>query len=150
MGSLGGLLALQRGEAHLAGSHLLDEETGDYNVSYIRQLLTAQGVHVVLLGFVDREQGLIVPKGNPKTSRPSTTCCAGMWSSSTGSSGGRRVLLDYALKQRGLNPRRIADYERQEYTHLAVAATVKSGAADTGLGILAASRSRPGLRAALP
>jgi len=142
VGSLGGLLALQRGEAHLAGSHLLDEETGDYNVSYIRQLLTAQGVHVVLLGFVDREQGLIVPKGNPKNIQAFDDLLReDVVFVNRQRGAGTRVLLDYALKQRGLNPRRIAGYERQEYTHLAVAATVKSGAADTGLGILAAARA---------
>jgi len=142
VGSLGGLLALQRGEAHLAGSHLLDEETGDYNVSYIRQLLTAQGVHVVLLGFVDREQGLIVPKGNPKNIQAFDDLLReDVVFVNRQRGAGTRVLLDYALKQRGLNQRRIAGYERQEYTHLAVAATVKSGAADTGLGILAAARA---------
>ncbi len=66
VGSLSGLLALQRGEAHLAGSHLLDEETGDYNMAYIERILTPHGVRVVLLGFVNREQGLIVPTGQPQ------------------------------------------------------------------------------------
>ena len=55
MGSLGGLLALSRGEAHLAGSHLLDEATGEYNLPYIRRLMPH--VPVVVLGFVEREQG---------------------------------------------------------------------------------------------
>ena len=64
VGSLGGLLALSRGEAHFAGSHLLDEETGAYNISYIRRVLPQ--TKVILLGFVQREQGLIVPKGNSK------------------------------------------------------------------------------------
>ena len=54
---------------------------------------------------------------------------------------GTRVLLDYELKKRAMNPRQIQGYERTEYTHLAVAAAVKSGAADTGLGILAAARA---------
>ena len=64
VGSLGGLLALARGEAHFAGSHLLDEANGEYNVTYIRRILPE--IPVVLLGFVQREQGLIVPRGNPK------------------------------------------------------------------------------------
>ena len=67
VGSLGGLLALSRGEAHLAGSHLLDEATGEYNLPYIRRLLP--DVPVVVLGFVEREQGLIVGRGNPKAIR---------------------------------------------------------------------------------
>lgn len=142
VGSLGGLLALQRGEAHLAGSHLLDEQTGDYNVDAIRRLLTPHGVKVVLLGFVQRQQGLIVPPGNPKgihtledLLRPDLVFV------NRQRGAGTRVLLDYALKQRGLDARSINGYERQEYTHLAVAAAVKSGAADSGLGILGAARA---------
>lgn len=142
VGSLSGLLALQRGEAHLAGSHLLDEETGEYNIGYIQRLLTPHGVRVVLLGFVHRVQGLIVPKGNPKgvttiddLLRPDVVFV------NRQRGAGTRVLLDYELKQRQLNPRQIQGYERQEYTHLAVAAAVKSGAADCGLGIMAAARA---------
>ena len=127
VGSLGGLLALQRREAHLAGSHLLDEETGDYNMDYIRRLLTPHGVHVVLLGFVEREQGLIVPKGNPKAIYAFDDLLReDVVFVNRQRGAGTRVLLDHALKQRGLDPRRITGYERQEYTHLAVAATVKS------------------------
>jgi putative molybdopterin biosynthesis protein len=140
VGSLGGLLALARGEAHVAGSHLLDEETGAYNVTYIRRLLS--GTPVVLLGFVQREQGLIVPRGNPKGIRG--------WADLTRPDvvfinrqrgAGTRVLLDYRLKGAGIAPRAIQGYDRQEFTHLAVAAAVASGAADCGLGILAAARA---------
>lgn len=142
VGSLSGLLALQRGEAHLAGSHLLDEETGEYNVGTIRKLLTSHGVRVVLLGFVNRVQGLMVPRGNPK----GITALEDLLREDVvfinrQRGAGTRVLLDYQLKQRGLNPRQIEGYERQEYTHLAVAAAVKSGAADCGLGILGAARA---------
>ncbi len=142
VGSMGGLLALQRREAHLAGSHLLDEETGEYNVSYVQRLLTAHGVHVVLLGYANREQGLIVPKGNPKalTDLPDLLRDDVIFVNRQRGAG-TRVLLDYVLKQRSLDPRAITGYDRQEYTHLAVAAAVKSGAADCGLGILAAARA---------
>ena len=140
VGSVGGLLALARGEAHLAGSHLLDEETGEYNVEYIRRL--APRVPVVLLGFVQREQGLIVAKGNPKQihsladlTRPDVVFV------NRQRGAGTRVLLDYRLRQAGIEARAIQGYERQEFTHLAVAAAVASGAADCGLGILAAARA---------
>ena len=140
VGSLGGLLALQRGEAHLAGSHLLDETTGDYNVKFIRELLP--GRRIVLLRFVGRVQGLIVPAGNPKRIfslhdliRPDVAFI------NRQRGAGTRVLLDYELQRLGLKARQIRGYERQEYTHLAVAAAVKSGAADCGLGILAAARA---------
>ena len=140
VGSLGGLLALARGEAHFAGSHLLDEETGEYNTAYIHRLLPR--LPVVLLGFVQRQQGLIVPQGNPKDIRG--------WADLTRPDvvfinrqrgAGTRVLLDYRLKGAGIDPRAIQGYDRQEFTHLAVAAAVASGAADCGLGILAAARA---------
>ncbi len=140
VGSLSGLMALARDEAHIAGSHLLDEETGEYNLPYVRRLIPDRDV--VVLGFVYREQGLIVPPGNPKNirdledlTRPDVVFV------NRQRGAGTRVLLDYELKRRGINPRQIKGYERMEYTHLAVAATVKSGAADCGLGILAAARA---------
>ncbi|GIK75665.1 MAG: molybdopterin biosynthesis protein [Chloroflexota bacterium] len=142
VGSVSGLLALQRNEAHLAGSHLLDEETGEYNIGYVQRMLAEQGIHGVLLGFVNRTQGLIVPKGNPKRlegledlQREDVVFV------NRQRGAGTRVLLDYELKKRAVNPRRIQGYERTEYTHLAVAAAVKSGAADCGLGVLAAARA---------
>jgi putative molybdopterin biosynthesis protein len=140
VGSLGGLLALSRREAHLAGSHLLDEETGAYNVAYIRRLLP--DTPVVLLGFVQRIQGLIVAKGNPKGIRglaDLTRKDALFINRQRGA--GTRVLLDYRLRQLGIDARDIQGYDRQEFTHLAVAAAVASGAADCGLGILAAARA---------
>jgi len=140
VGSLGGLLALARGEAHLAGSHLLDELTGEYNISYIKQYLA--GRRVVLVHFAGRVQGLIVPPGNPKAlstladlARPDVLFVNRQRGSGT------RVLLDYQLKLLGLQANQIPGYEREEYTHLAVAADVASGAADVGLGILAAARA---------
>lgn len=142
VGSLGGLLALQRGEAHLAGSHLLDEATGEYNVGSIEKYLTPHGIRVVLLGFVNRVQGLITPKGNPKNLHTLEDLLhPDVIFVNRQRGAGTRVLLDYELKKRQLDPRQIAGYERQEYTHLAVAAAVKSGAADCGLGILAAARA---------
>ena len=140
VGSLGGLVALRRGEAHLAGSHLLDPETGIYNDSYIRRYLPGQPVAVVTL--VGREQGWIVPPGNPKR-------LAG-WEDAANPDvqlvnrqrgAGTRVLLDYELGRRRIDPAQVRGYEREEYTHLAVAAAVSSGVADAGLGIQAAARA---------
>jgi putative molybdopterin biosynthesis protein len=140
VGSLGGLLALGRGEAHLAGSHLLDEETGEYNIGYIRRILPH--TKVVVLGFVQREQGLMVLKGNPKgihgladLTRQDVVFI------NRQRGAGTRVLLDYRLHKEGIQASAIQGYERQEFTHLAVAAAVASGAADCGLGILAAARA---------
>jgi putative molybdopterin biosynthesis protein len=140
VGSLGGLLALARDEAHLAGSHLLDEQTGEYNIGYLKKHLP--NTRVVLLNLAGRVQGLILPPGNPKRicrledlARPDVLFVNRQRGSGT------RVLLDYQLRQAGLDPRRIRGYAREEFTHLAVAAAVASGAADVGLGILAAARA---------
>ena len=142
VGSLSGLLALQRGEAHLAGSHLLDETTGEYNFDYVKRVLSPHGVKVVVLGLVNRQQGLMVPKGNPKAITALDDLLRDDVEFINRQRGaGTRVLLDFALKQRGLDPQRISGYARQEFTHLAVAAAVKSRAADCGLGILAAARA---------
>jgi len=142
VGSLGGLLALGQHAAHLAGSHLLDEETGDFNRSYIRHLLTPLGVRVVLLGFVEREQGLIVARGNPKGIRnlPDLVRPDVLFVNRQAGAG-TRVLLDYHLRRSGIQPQQIRGYERQEPTHLAVAAAVADGRADCGLGVLAAARA---------
>src|SRR5262249_36967200 len=140
VGSLGGLIALQRGECHLAGSHLLDEETGEYNVSYVRRLLPGRAV--ILLNLVQRQQGLIVPPGNPKGIRGLEDLVRDDVTFVNRQRGaGTRVLLDYRLKQLGVDPAQVRGYEREEYTHLAIGAAVASGAADVGLGVLAAARA---------
>jgi putative molybdopterin biosynthesis protein len=141
VGSLGGLIALARGEAHLAGSHLLDEQTGEYNVGYVRRHLAEVG-GVVIVTLAGRVQGLIVPPGNPRRLQTLADLAQpGVQFVNRQRGSGTRVLLDYRLHQAAIAPRQIAGYEREEYTHLAVSAAVASGAADVGLGILAAARA---------
>jgi putative molybdopterin biosynthesis protein len=140
VGSLGGLIALQRGQAHLAGSHLLDVETGEYNLSYVRRLLHDRPT--VLLNMVYREQGLIVPRGNPKKiGGLEDLVHPDLQFVNRQKGAGTRVLLDYRLKELGISPDQISGYRREEFTHLAVAASIAGGTADTGLGILAAARA---------
>ncbi|HUW64134.1 MAG TPA: molybdopterin biosynthesis protein [Spirochaetia bacterium] len=140
VGSLGGLLALKRGEAHCAGTHLLDEETGDYNVSYIKRLLSGRGI--VLVNLVYREQGLILAKGNPKGIRGlEDLATEGISFVNRQRGAGTRILLDYRLRELGVDPGSIHGYEHEEYTHMAVAAAVQACAADAGLGIRAAARA---------
>jgi putative molybdopterin biosynthesis protein len=140
VGSLGGLVALKRGEAHLAGSHLLDPETGEYNLSYIRQYLA--GEPVSLYAFVKREQGLIVPKENPKELRGLGDLIRENVTFVNRQRGaGTRVLLDYHLNRLGIAPEQVSGYNQEEYTHLGVAAAVASGRADCGLGIPAAAQA---------
>jgi putative molybdopterin biosynthesis protein len=96
----------------------------------------------VLLGFLNRTQGLIVPKGNPQgLAQLEDLLRDDVVFVNRQRGAGTRVLLDYELKKGAINPRQIQGYERTEYTHLAVAAAVKSGAATAGLGILAAARA---------
>ena len=140
VGSLGGLMALRRGEAHLAGSHLLDEDTGEYNVAFVRRYL--EGRDVVIVRLVGRTQGLMVPSGNPLgIASLEDLFRDGVSFVNRQRGSGTRVLLDYKLKQLGPRTGRIVGYEREEYTHLGVAAAVAAGRADTGLGILSAARA---------
>jgi len=136
VGSLGGLMAQRRGEAHLSGTHLLDPETGEYNVSYIRRTLGDTPVRVIT--FAHRDQGLIVAAGNP-LGIASLDDLPRVRYVNRQRGAGTRVLLDYELQRRSLDPAQIEGYEREEYTHLAVAAAVASGSADAGLGIRSAA-----------
>lgn len=140
VGSLGGLIALRRGESHLAGSHLLDEESGEYNVSYVKRLLGDK--EMVIINLVYREQGLMVAKGNPKRlSNLADLRRQGVSFINRQRGAGTRVLLDFKLKEMGIDSAEIDGYERAAFTHLAVAAAIASGTADAGLGIVAAARA---------
>jgi molybdopterin molybdotransferase/putative molybdopterin biosynthesis protein len=140
VGSQGGLIALRRGEAHVAGSHLLDPETGEYNISYIRQYMP--GIPVRVIALVGREQGLLVKRGNPKSIKSLadlTNPDVRFMNRQRGA--GTRVLLDYHLNLMTIVPERIVGYSQEEYTHLGVAAAIASGRADCGLGIAAAAQA---------
>jgi putative molybdopterin biosynthesis protein len=138
LGSLGGLIALQRGEAHLAGSHLLDPESGEYNLTYIKKYLPH--VETVVLGFVYRQQGLILERDNPLGIQgldDFTREDVHFINRQRGS--GTRILLDYHLKSQRIPAETIQGYDQEAITHLAVAASVASGRANCGLGIHAAA-----------
>lgn len=140
VGSIGGLMALKQQEAHIAGCHLLDEATGEYNISYIRKMLPDR--KIVLLNLVHRQQGLIVAKGNPKEIKGLGDLLRKDISFvNRQQEAGTRVLLDFKLRELGLSPEAISGYERVEFTHLAVASAVAGGSADVGLGILAAAKA---------
>lgn len=140
VGSLGGLLALRRGEAHLAGVHLLDEATGEYNIAYVEKLLA--GVPVILINLVHREQGFMVPRGNPRSVRSFVDLARpNMRFINRQKGAGTRILLDYYLKKERVDSEDIEGYDREEYTHMAVAAAVAGGSADVGLGIRAAANA---------
>lgn len=140
IGSLGGLVALKRGEAHIIGTHLLDPATGQYNLPDLKkqQLLSK----VIVVNLVIREQGLIVPKGNPKKIKGIKDLARKEVTFINRQPGaGTRVLLDYKLGKLKLKPEQIRGYEREEVTHMAVAVAVASGLVDAGLGIKSAAKA---------
>ncbi|MBL7174986.1 MAG: molybdopterin biosynthesis protein [Desulfobacteraceae bacterium] len=140
VGSLGGLMALRKGTCHMSGSHLLDTETNEYNISYIKRYL--KGIKVSVFHLVMRDQGLIVPMGNPKGIKGIEDLTRDDITFVNRQAGsGTRVLLDYRLEQSGIKPESVAGYDHEEFTHMTVAVDVLSGAADCGMGIYAAARA---------
>jgi len=138
VGSVGGLMALARGECHLSGSHLLDPESGTYNVPYVKRYLP--GRRLALVHLVQREQGFYAQPGNPKNIRGVADLVRGDITFVNRQRGaGTRILLDTRLAEAGLSTDGISGYGREEYTHMAVAVAVQSGVAATGLGIRAAA-----------
>lgn len=160
VGSMGGLMALRRGEAHMAPIHLLDEETGEYNVSYIKRMFGGSEGEMALIKGVHRIQGIMVKKGNPLGIRSIEDLASGHArnnhdGSIDGKNGikdsvryvnrqrgaGTRVLFDYKLKQAGIDTSCIDGYDREMSTHMAVAAAVASDSADAGMGVLSAAKA---------
>jgi putative molybdopterin biosynthesis protein len=139
-GSLGGLMAVRKGICHCAGSHLLDAETGEYNVSYIKRYL--QGTSVSLFRLVLRDQGLIIQKNNPKGIKGIMDLTREDVSFVNRQAGsGTRILFDYNIARAGIQPDAVKGYDQEEFTHMSVAVDVLSGAADCGMGIYAAAKA---------
>ena len=139
VGSMGGIMALKRGEAHIAPIHLLDESTGEYNLSYIDRYL---GDAFTLIKGVRREQGIMTLPGNPKgilTVRDLARKGVVFVNRQKGS--GTRILTDYLLKKDNLENTLIRGYDREMTTHMAVAAAVESGTADAGIGVYSAAKA---------
>jgi putative molybdopterin biosynthesis protein len=139
-GSMAGIMAIKKGEAHVAGVHLLHEESGSYNVPFINQYL--KGQDIVLVQFLKREQGWIVPKGNPEKINSFKDIVRKELTYVNRQRGaGTRMLFDYLLKKDSIDPTNIKGYNREMYSHLSVAAAVKGGTAATGLGIYSAAKA---------
>jgi putative molybdopterin biosynthesis protein len=139
VGSLAGFIALQNGNCHIAASHLLDFETGEYNSSFIRKHFSDLKVTVLNLAY--RDQGLIVQRKNPlgiRNLKGLASKKAAFVNRQDGS--GTRVLFDYKLQEEGIDPSEIPGYSRIAYTHMEVALEVFSGSADVGMGILASAK----------
>jgi putative molybdopterin biosynthesis protein len=138
VGSMGGLMAIKKGGCHMAGCHLLDPDDGSYNISYLKKYLP--DVPVRLINLVMRQQGLILPKGNPdKVKGLSDIVERNLAFINRQPGSGTRILFDFSLKESGLSPADIPGYDNEEYTHMSVAVAVLSGRARAGLGIKAAA-----------
>ncbi len=140
VGSLGGLMAVRRGQTHLAGSHLLEPGTGGYNFAYIERYLP--GTPVRLLQLAKRQQGFLLQRGNPKhiLDIEDLTRSDVAFVNRQGGSG-TRILFDYEIERRGIRREAIRGYEQEEFTHMAVAVSVLSGRADAGMAIYASAKA---------
>lgn len=147
-GSIGGVYAIERGEADIAGIHILDAETGEYNLPFLRtEKLSNQAV--LIRGYI-RQQGIILPKGNPKKIRGIEDVFDKKLSIINRVKGsGTRILLDALINEfamtRGLDPKHVAEsvpgYNIEAKTHSSVAIAVKYGKADAGIGIQSVSHN---------
>jgi putative molybdopterin biosynthesis protein len=140
VGSMGGLIALKQNRTHLATAHLLDSESGEYNFPYIKKILPQKELVVVNLAY--REQGIIIKKGNPKNIQDLNDLIRKDIEFINRQKGsGTRILMDYLLNKKAINPINIKGYFREEFTHLMVASAVAEGNVDAGLGILSAAKA---------
>jgi putative molybdopterin biosynthesis protein len=140
VGSMGGIMSIRRDECHIAPIHLLDMETGVYNISYVKKYFPKRRMAVIK--GVQRLQGFMVKKGNPlgiKGVEDLTREDITFANRQRGS--GTRVLLDYRLQVSEIKPEHIKGYTRELPTHMAVAAAISSGSAVTGLGVLSAANA---------
>lgn len=138
VGSMGGLLALKRGETILAPTHLLSEKTGVYNIEAIEEIF-GKGQISLIKGF-DRIQGIMVKKGNPLNIK-SIEDIKKFKFVNRQRGAGTRVLFDYKLKQLGIDTKEINGYDKEVSTHMAVAASVAGEDIDCGLGVKSAADS---------
>ena len=139
VGSMGGIMAIRRGEAHAAGCHLLNTDNGEYNVSFIKKYFPRGGVK--LIRCVGRQQGMMVAKGNPLGIEAFADIAkAGVRYVNRQRGSGTRILTDYLCKQNDLDTAAIYGYDREELTHTSVAAQIVSGSADAGMGIYSAAK----------
>lgn len=138
-GSMGGIMAVRRGETHMAGIHLLDETDGSYNNAFIKKYFPKGGVRLV--ECVGRTQGIMVAKGNPKNIKDIHSLKEeGIRYVNRQKGSGTRILIDYLCKKEQIDTSSIYGYDREEFTHTSVAAQIASGSADAGMGIYSAAQ----------
>jgi putative molybdopterin biosynthesis protein len=139
--SLTALRLLGCGEAHAAGTHLWDQEAGEYNVPFVRRELS--GRRLVIVTLSEWQEGLIIGRGNPKgISGPADLARPDITLVNRESGAGSRNLLDLWLQEAGASATQVRGYDREVAGHLEVAEAVAHGLADAGPGIMAAAQSR--------
>jgi len=133
MGSYNGLYALYHGDVQITATHLWDGETDQYNIPYVKRMIP--GIPTVILHLANRMQGIYVAKGNPKRikgledlRKPEIVII------NREKGSGTRILLDEHLKKLEISANSLVGYERECFSHLAVASTVARGEADFALG----------------
>ena len=139
VGSMGGIMAIRRGECHVAGCHLLDTEDGSYNISFMKKYFPNGGVKLVRC--VGRQQGLMVAKDNPlQINSFADIAKQGLRYVNRQKGSGTRILADYLCKEYSIDTATVYGYEREEMTHTSVAAQIANGSADAGMGIYSAAK----------
>ena len=139
VGSMGGIMAVRRGEAHAAGIHLLDTETGEYNRAYLKKYFPHGGVYLVRC--VGRQQGLMLQKGNPLGITSFADIAKdGLRYVNRQKGSGTRVLMDYLCDKYSVDRDLIYGYEREEMTHNSVAVQIAGNSADAGMGIYSTAK----------
>lgn len=139
VGSMGGIMAVRRGETHMAGIHLLNEKDGTYNTAFVKKYFPNGGVRVV--ECVGRTQGIMVAPCNPKNITAIKSLSEqGIRYVNRQKGSGTRILIDYLCKKENINTTAIYGYDREEFTHTSVAAQIASGSADAGMGIYSAAQ----------
>ena len=139
VGSMGGIMAIRRGEAHMAGCHLLDTADGTYNRSFIRKYFPKGDVKLV--SCVGRQQGLMVARGKPLNICSSADIARqGIRYVNRQKGSGTRILTDYLCSREKVEPSDVYGYTREELTHTSVAAQIACGSADVGMGIYSAAK----------
>lgn len=140
VGSMAGILAVKKNEAHVAGIHLLDPTTNEYNTSYVKKFAGTE--KMVIQPFLKRKQGLIVPKGNPNNlSKIEDIIDKKMDYVNRQKGAGTRILFDALLKESGVDPTEVKGYHREFFSHLAVASEVKELEKGVGMGIASAAKA---------
>ncbi len=126
VGSFGGVIAMKKGECHIAPVHVLED--GEYN----KALIDKYGLDAVLVKGIKRIQGIAVKKGNPKNIM-SIKDLRGVNFVNRQAGSGTRILFDHLLNEQDIKSEEVRGYDYELTTHMTIASAVKMGRADAGI-----------------